>query len=96
MFGSYFAFDHVHTPQFGTPPDGSEPSPRGPFGDALLQTDAAVGVVLQELRQAPHRGRTLVLLTSDNGAPISECGGIGASNSAHLLMLPSFLPSADC
>ncbi len=69
MFGSYFAFDHVHTPQFGAPPDGSEPSPRGPFGDALLQTDAAVGVVLQELRQAPHRGRTLALLTSDNGAP---------------------------
>ena len=24
---------------------------------------------LQELRQAPHRGRTLALLTSDNGAP---------------------------
>ena len=69
VFGSYFAFDHVHTPQFGAPPDGSEPSPRGPFGDALLQTDAAVGVVLQELRQAPHRGRTLSLLTSDNGAP---------------------------
>ena len=91
-FALYYAFDHVHTPQFGTcdPSIHTDtahciPSPRGPFGDALLQVDDAVGAVLNAVRQLPSAsaspaeaaagaGRskgagTFAILTSDNGAP---------------------------
>lgn len=53
-FALYYAFDHVHTPQFGTCDSSSEscsPSPRGPFGDALVQVDDAVGKVLHAIRE---------------------------------------------
>lgn len=53
-FALYYAFDHVHTPQFGTCDSSSEsctPSPRGPFGDALVQVDVAVGNVLHAIRE---------------------------------------------
>lgn len=52
-FALYYAFDHVHTPQFGSCASSDSsctPSPRGPFGDALLQVDAAVGEVLSAIR----------------------------------------------
>eukprot|EP01045_Picozoa_sp_COSAG04_P036389 COSAG04_NODE_8833_length_926_cov_1.308343_1_plen_101_part_10 len=60
MFGSYFAFDHVHTPQFGAPPDGSEPSPRGPFGDALLQVIPPIGA--EGLNRRPPAGSCRLFL----------------------------------
>jgi hypothetical protein len=53
-FALYYAFDHVHTPQFGTCDSASEsctPSPRGPFGDALVQVDEAVGRILHAIRE---------------------------------------------
>ena len=53
-FALYYAFDHVHTPQFGTcdsPSESCTPSPRGPFGDALVQVDEAVGRVLHAIRE---------------------------------------------
>ena len=80
----YYAFDHVHTPQFGLPAAGHVASPRGPFGDALLQVDTAVGAVLAKVHQQQQQPisdsggsgsatstQTLALLTSDNGAPSS-------------------------
>ena len=78
----YFAFDHVHTPQFGGESFGSQ---RGPFGNALLETDAAVGAVLDTVgalqdpsssssntgtgTDTSEGGGIFALLTSDNGAP---------------------------
>ena len=62
MFALYYAFDHVHTPQFGTCGASSTTctsSPRGPFGDALLQVDRAVGEVMHAIRQLkPSRHTT--------------------------------------
>jgi arylsulfatase A-like enzyme len=39
----------------------------GPYADLVMETDAAVGRVLAALDKAGVAGRTLVLLTSDNG-----------------------------
>lgn len=67
-FYLYFAFNHVHTPQFAAAETCGQ-SKRGIFGDSVEEVDYAVGVVLDELRAvAPN---TIAVLTSDNGAPDS-------------------------
>jgi len=65
-FYLYFAFNHVHTPQYAATQNCGR-SQRGIFGDSVEELDDAVGTVMNLLRQlAPD---TLVILTSDNGAP---------------------------
>lgn len=65
-FFVYYAFNHVHTPQYAAP-ESCGTSERGIFGDSVEEVDRGVGAVLDLLRElAPN---TLVLLTSDNGAP---------------------------
>lgn len=46
----------------------------GPYGDFTVQTDAAVGTVLQALQRTGVADRTLVLFASDNGP--APAGGI--------------------
>ena len=63
-FFLYFAFGHVHTPQYaGTKQAGK--SKRGIFGDSVAEVDASVGAVLDALGTS----NTICLLSSDNGAP---------------------------
>lgn len=65
-FYLYYAFNHVHTPQFAATETCGQ-SMRGIFGDSVEEVDQAVGAVMDLIReQAPN---TLVVLTSDNGAP---------------------------
>jgi arylsulfatase A len=67
-WAAYFAFSHVHTPQFaGAEFEGR--SRRGIFGDSVEEVDAAVGQVLDLVRELGLQGTTLALLSSDNGAP---------------------------
>eukprot|EP00750_Incisomonas_marina_P025323 INCI538.1.p1 GENE.INCI538.1~~INCI538.1.p1 ORF type:complete len:373 (+),score=41.96 INCI538.1:353-1471(+) len=66
----YVAFGHVHTPQYaGRKYEGV--SRRGVFGDSVAELDAAVGSIMATLRDLPGgiSNDTLVVLTSDNGAP---------------------------
>merc|ERR1712048_1042038 len=67
-FYLYFAFNHVHTPQFAASETCGQ-SQRGIFGDSVEEVDQAVGAVLNLLRKAAPN--TLAVLTSDNGAPDS-------------------------
>ena len=46
-------------------------SANGPWGDAVEELDWSTGVLLEELRRLGIAGRTLVLFTSDNGAPLT-------------------------
>ncbi|XP_028916843.1 arylsulfatase A [Ornithorhynchus anatinus] len=65
-FFLYYASHHTHYPQFG----GGEfvdQSGRGPFGDALLELDAAVGALLGTLEELGLQEDTLVFFTADNG-----------------------------
>lgn len=68
LFYLYFAFNHVHTPQFAAP-ETCGTSRRGVFGDSVEEVDQSVGVVMDLLRE--HAPNTLVVLSSDNGAPDS-------------------------
>ena len=66
------------------------------FAGMISAVDEGMGNLTRALEEKHMLSNAVIVVTSDNGAPISECGGIGASNSAHLRMLPSFLPSAGC
>ena len=63
-FFLYFAFGHVHTPQYAGVVQAGK-SKRGIFGDSVAEVDASVGAVLEALGDS----NTLCLLSSDNGAP---------------------------
>ncbi len=44
-------------------------SANGPWGDAIEELDWSVGQILEKLRELELQGQTLVVWTSDNGAP---------------------------
>ena len=50
-------------------------SANGPWGDAVEELDWSTGVLLEELRRLGIAQRTLVLFTSDNGAPLTGKSG---------------------
>ncbi len=58
-------FPVVPSPQF------TGASKAGAFGDFVAQTDHVVGAVLDALKRSGVAGKTLVILTSDNGPEIS-------------------------
>ncbi|MFO0808556.1 MAG: arylsulfatase [Gemmataceae bacterium] len=65
-FFLYLPLTTPHTPI--VPAKGWEgKSGLGPYGDFVMQTDAAVGAVLAALDRAGVAGNTLVVFTSDNG-----------------------------
>jgi len=72
-FFLYLALAAPHTPML---PTGRfvGATALGPYGDFTVQTDAAIGTVLQALQRAGIADRTLVLFASDNGP--APAGGI--------------------
>ncbi|KAM4749551.1 arylsulfatase A [Rhinophrynus dorsalis] len=65
-FFLYYASHHTHYPQFASA-KYTGLSPRGKFGDALLEFDAAVGELLQAVWDNGVQDNTLFIFTSDNG-----------------------------
>jgi arylsulfatase A len=60
-------------------PEWQGKSGLGPYGDYVMQTDGAVGEILQALDAAHLTDNTLVIFTSDNGpCPIPEIIGLQA------------------
>ena len=52
---------------------------RGPYGDAAMQTDHALGAVMAKLSDMGALDNTLVFFTSDNGAWLDPSNGLGAN-----------------
>eukprot|EP00061_Rhincodon_typus_P016720 g45082.t1 len=65
-FFLYYASHHTHYPQFASAGFTGK-SKRGPLGDALMEFDASVGVILNAIRDAGVENNTLIFFTSDNG-----------------------------
>ncbi|XP_041059518.1 arylsulfatase A [Carcharodon carcharias] len=65
-FFFYYASHHTHYPQFASA-DFTGQSKRGPVGDALMEFDGSVGVIMKALKDAGVENNTLVFFTSDNG-----------------------------
>ncbi|XP_044918527.1 arylsulfatase A isoform X2 [Felis catus] len=57
---------HTHYPQFSGQ-SFSGRSGRGPFGDSLMELDAAVGALMRAVGDLGLLGETLVIFTADNG-----------------------------
>ncbi|XP_061420350.1 arylsulfatase A [Lethenteron reissneri] len=70
-FFLYYASHHTHYPQFSSK-NFARRSERGPFGDALLEFDHSVGMLLKALEQAGVEDNTLLLFTSDNGPELKR------------------------
>ncbi|XP_034984367.1 arylsulfatase A [Zootoca vivipara] len=74
----YYASHHTHYPQFGSQ-EYTGRSPRGPFGDALLEFDGSVGHILQALQDSGIAENSLVFFTSDNGPETMRMSRGGSS-----------------
>ncbi|KAF7254624.1 Arylsulfatase A [Varanus komodoensis] len=74
----YYASHHTHYPQFASQ-DYAGRSPRGPFGDALLEFDASVGQLLQAVQEAGVDQNSLVFFTADNGPETMRMSRGGSS-----------------
>nr|XP_008121063.1 PREDICTED: arylsulfatase A [Anolis carolinensis] len=77
-FFLYYASHHTHYPQFASE-EYTGRSPRGPFGDALLEFDGSVGHILQTLQEAGVEKNTLVFFTADNGPETMRMSRGGSS-----------------
>lgn len=78
-FFLYIGWTHTHYPSV-TSPQFSGKSRIGPYGDALLQHDYCVGLVLDAIKNAGIEQDTIVIYLSDNGStpmggPASYRGG---------------------
>ncbi|XP_068959020.1 arylsulfatase A [Petaurus breviceps papuanus] len=65
-FFLYYASHHTHYPQFSGKTFVGR-SGRGPFGDALMELDSAVGTLLNTVESLGLMEETLVFFTADNG-----------------------------
>ncbi|KAG8444638.1 hypothetical protein GDO86_009702 [Hymenochirus boettgeri] len=65
-FFLYYASHHTHYPQFASARYTGQ-SPRGRFGDALLELDGTVGELLETVWECGIQENTLFIFTSDNG-----------------------------
>eukprot|EP01006_Ploeotia_vitrea_P006632 TRINITY_DN14191_c0_g1_i1.p1 TRINITY_DN14191_c0_g1~~TRINITY_DN14191_c0_g1_i1.p1 ORF type:complete len:520 (-),score=35.32 TRINITY_DN14191_c0_g1_i1:66-1625(-) len=70
-FFLYAAFDNTHTPVYASPRFQGK-SRRGPFGDATMELDWAVGELLNTLREEKVENNTLIWFSSDNGAWVAS------------------------
>lgn len=66
-FFLYYATPAIHNPVVPAP-DFVGKSEVGPYGDFVMQTDAAVGKLLAKLDNNGLRDNTLIIFTSDNGS----------------------------
>jgi arylsulfatase A len=73
----YFALTSPHYPVVPSP-EFIGNSAAGVYGDFVVQTDAAVGAVLDALRRGGLERNTLVIFTSDNGPEVAKEVEIGA------------------
>ncbi|XP_069485570.1 arylsulfatase A-like [Ambystoma mexicanum] len=78
-FFLYFASHHTHVPQYAGEQYAGK-SPRGPYGDALMEFDGSVGKLKNALQELGVENNTLLFFTSDNGPEtmrMSEGGSSG-------------------
>jgi arylsulfatase A-like enzyme len=76
-FFLYFALTSPHYPVVPSPEFVGK-SQAGVYGDFVVQTDAAVGAVMNALQRAGADKNTLVIFTSDNGPEVASEVKIGA------------------
>uniref|UniRef100_A0A9J8B8F3 Arylsulfatase A n=1 Tax=Cyprinus carpio carpio TaxID=630221 RepID=A0A9J8B8F3_CYPCA len=65
-FFLYYPSHHTHYPQYAGA-DYAGKSPRGPFGDSLMEFDGTVGKILRTLEETGVINNTLIFFTGDNG-----------------------------
>ena len=76
-FFLYFALTSPHYPVVPSPEFAGK-SKAGVYGDFVVQTDAAVGAVMDVLQRSGADKNTLVIFTSDNGPEVASEVKIGA------------------
>lgn len=76
-FFLYFALTSPHYPVVPSPEFVGK-SKAGVYGDFVVQTDAAVGAVMDALQRAGADKNTLIIFTSDNGAEVASEVAVGA------------------
>lgn len=64
----YLAFSHMHVPIVHSPRYSGK-SNKGVLGDALVELDDAVGILLNGLDSTGVRDNTIIFVTGDNGPP---------------------------
>ncbi|KAF6117433.1 arylsulfatase A [Phyllostomus discolor] len=77
-FFLYYASHHTHYPQFSGQSSAGR-SGRGPFGDSLMELDAAVGALMAALQDLGLLRQTLVIFTADNGPETMRMSHGGSS-----------------
>ena len=77
-FFMYLAFARPHFPNVQNPKWAGRSS-KGPYGDAIMETDYHVGQVLDALQEAGIANNTIVVLTSDNGPTYDQWPDSGYS-----------------
>jgi len=75
-FFLYLAHTMPHIPQYASK-DFAGKSKAGIYGDAVEEIDWSTGVILDTLRDLHLSDRTLVIFTSDNGAPLVNRAAAG-------------------
>lgn len=70
-FFLYLATNDIHVPRVPHPRFVGK-SDMGPRGDALIEFDWTVGVIMETLEELGIRENTLVILTSDNGPVVDD------------------------
>ena len=70
-FFAYVPLPAPHTPWVPSKPFKGK-SKVGLYGDFVEETDASIGMILASLERSGTAGNTLVIVTSDNGAPWAE------------------------
>ena len=75
-FFLYWAPDSTHAPVYASNKFHGK-SQRGPYGEAIIETDNAIGEILTLIKHLNIDKNTLVIFTSDNGAALisREMGG---------------------
>jgi hypothetical protein len=68
----YLAFSHIHVPIVHSPLYSGK-SGKGVLGDALMELDDSVGMVMQALETNNATQSTIVFMTGDNGPPEDQC-----------------------
>jgi len=78
-FFVYTALSHAHPPEKNHPDfDQKSPERLGGYSDMIAEIDFRIGQILDALKQAGVEEKTIVILSSDNGAggvPVSPFGG---------------------
>ncbi|XP_036400211.1 N-acetylgalactosamine-6-sulfatase [Megalops cyprinoides] len=82
-FFLYWAVDATHAPVYASKRFLGQ-SQRGRYGDAVMELDHSVGVILKELKKLGIAKDTFVFFTSDNGAAVMSGPNQSGSNGPFL------------